>query len=130
LIELLQQAMIGLGGTGPVETDWRGHIHRSRRAIESRSTLAGAGSGGGTTDDANGDDLYRRLRSWRDRKARAGGVPPHVIVSDHVLRIVARQRPTTTAQLAAVTNLRPAKLARLGPDILAQIDAARAAVES
>ncbi len=130
LIEVLQQAMIGLGGTGPVETDWRSHIRRSRRAIESRPTLAGAGGGDATTDDADADDLYRRLRSWRDRKARAGGVPPHVIVSDQVLRTVARQRPTTTAQLAAVTDLRPAKLARLGPDLLAQIDSAGAGVES
>ena len=131
LIEVLHRAMKALGGTGPVETDWRGHIRRSRRAIEGRVTLGSIGDGSKhSLDDAEAEQLYQSLRSWRDRKAKAGGVPPHVIVSDQVLRTVARHRPATTAQLAAVTDLRPAKLARLGPDLLAQIAAATAGAES
>ena len=75
--------------------------------------------------EAAADEIYADLRRWRERKARAGQVPPHVIVSDRALRAVADHRPKTMTRLAAVADLRPAKLTRFGSEILDIVTARR-----
>lgn len=105
-------AITAVGGSG-ITPDWRTHIARSRQAID--------GDGGSANEPPSPigtEEVYDELRRWRERKARAGQVPPHVIVSDLALRAVADHRPTTLSRLAAVTDLRPAKLNRFGPEIL------------
>lgn len=128
LLDDLRRAAAEAGGATSTEPDWRGHITRSRRVIAGAGPSRGGARKVGSEPDPPGaagvdtEALYHRLRNWRAIKARAGGVPPHVIVSDQVLQAVARHRPSTTGQLAAVTDLRPTKLARLGPDLLAQLE--------
>jgi len=119
VVETLANELEQLGGTA-LNPDWRSHIARSRQAI--------TGTGGGDEqayDDrtavsttASPKHLYDELIRWRARKARAGQVPPHVIVSDHNLWAVAEHRPTTIGQLAAITDLRPTKLTRIGQELL------------
>ncbi len=99
---------------------WKRHVEQSRRHLgdppigrQSMSDVVGA--------PLSDDDLYRQLRSWRDTKARAAGVPGRVILDDATLRALARVRPTSTAQLAVVADLRPAKLSRLAPELLEQL---------
>ncbi len=113
LIEPLTAEIKELGGTA-LAPDWRSHISRSRQAI---------GGTTGATDPAtkSTQNTYNELVQWRARKARAGQVPPHVIVSDQTLRAVAEHRPTSIAQLAAVTDLRPTKLTRFGQELLDQL---------
>ncbi len=62
--------------------------------------------------------LFQRLRAWRLETARAQGVPPYVIFHDATLREVARARPRTLEELAAVPGLGRAKLARYGAALL------------
>jgi DNA helicase-2/ATP-dependent DNA helicase PcrA len=59
-----------------------------------------------------------RLREWRQRLARASGVPPHVLLHDSTVLAIAARRPTTTDDLLAVPGLGPVKVARFGPAIL------------
>ena len=112
IVARLAAAIDKVGGSS-ITPDWRSHIARSREAID--------GSRDPATEPtpANGaDEIYAELRRWRERKARAGQVPAHVIVSDRALRAVADHRPTTMTRLATVAELRPAKLTRFGPEIL------------
>ena len=52
-----------------------------------------------------GDDVLDRLRAWRSRQARAGGIDPEAIVSDRVLAIIAARRPVSPDDLDAATGL-------------------------
>ena len=112
IVAQLATAIKRVGGSS-LTPDWRSHIARSREAIDgNRDPTAD------NTRQLGADEIYAELRRWRERKARAGQVPPHVIVSDQALRAVADHRPASLSRLAAVTNLRPAKLTRFGPEIL------------
>jgi DNA helicase-2/ATP-dependent DNA helicase PcrA len=66
-----------------------------------------------------GDEaVVRALKSWRLLRARRDGVPPYVILHDRTVEDIARARPRTAAQLAAVAGIGPAKLERYGEEIL------------
>ena len=74
--------------------------------------------------DADGSaQLLEALRQWRNRKARAAGVPAHIIINDQTLRVVADQTPTTAAKLGAVPGMSAVKLQRYGEEILAVLGA-------
>ncbi|MDH4074822.1 MAG: HRDC domain-containing protein, partial [Acidimicrobiia bacterium] len=64
------------------------------------------------------ETIYRALQQWRQRRARAADVPPHVVFSDQTLRAIARDRPATRARLASMPGMGPAKLSRYGDDLL------------
>ncbi|MDH4279578.1 MAG: ATP-dependent DNA helicase UvrD2 [Acidimicrobiia bacterium] len=112
IVARLAAAITKVGGSS-ITPDWRSHIARSREAIDS-----GRGPADEPATPVGADEIYAALRRWRERKARAAQVPAHVIVSDRALRAVADHRPATMSRLATVTDLRPAKLTRFGPEIL------------
>jgi DNA helicase-2/ATP-dependent DNA helicase PcrA len=58
--------------------------------------------------------LLDRLREWRRETARLAGVPAFVVFSDDTLRRIAARRPVTSADLAGLPGVGPAKLARYG----------------
>ncbi|MGH9104975.1 MAG: ATP-dependent DNA helicase UvrD2 [Acidimicrobiales bacterium] len=60
----------------------------------------------------------QRLREWRRRLARASGVPPHVLLHDSTVELLAARRPATSEGLLAIPGLGPVKVARYGPAIL------------
>ncbi|HMK96221.1 MAG TPA: 3'-5' exonuclease, partial [Acidimicrobiales bacterium] len=59
-----------------------------------------------------------RLRQWRRRMARASGVPPHVLMHDATLEVIAARRPSSPEELLTVPGLGPVKVARYGRAIL------------
>lgn len=61
---------------------------------------------------------YERLRAWRTRAARARGVDPDVVLTNHMLMALARAHPTDMDALQATELLGPWKLKTYGPDIL------------
>jgi DNA helicase-2/ATP-dependent DNA helicase PcrA len=71
-----------------------------------------------------------RLRQWRRRLARASGVPPHVLLHDATIEVVAARRPTSTEELLAVPGLGPVKVARYGPAILEVVREGAAAAQA
>ncbi|MCP8940690.1 DNA helicase RecQ [Alsobacter sp. SYSU M60028] len=68
--------------------------------------------------------LFEALRAERTRIAREQGVPPYVVFHDTTLIEMARLRPATLDELAAVPGVGQAKLARYGRSFLAAIAAA------
>jgi superfamily II DNA helicase RecQ len=61
------------------------------------------------------------LKEWRLARAREEGVPAYVVFNDRTLAELLRLAPRTTAELAAVPGIGPAKLERYGPDLLAAL---------
>jgi DNA helicase-2/ATP-dependent DNA helicase PcrA len=54
-----------------------------------------------------------RLVAWRAATARAGGLVPDAVCSDHALAAIARHRPETADELDAATGLGPLTARRL-----------------
>ena len=46
-----------------------------------------------------------RLREWRSGVARAGGILPNAVVTDHALKVIAEQRPRTAEELDRATGV-------------------------
>jgi DNA helicase-2/ATP-dependent DNA helicase PcrA len=62
--------------------------------------------------------IVERLRRWRTERARAAGVPAHVLLHDRTLEVLATIRPQSTDELLGVPGLGPVKAARFGPALL------------
>jgi len=70
------------------------------------------------------DALLQRLKAWRLDESRAQGVPAFVILHDRTLAEIASQRPRHVAQLAGVSGIGAAKLARYGPALVEIVSSA------
>ncbi len=81
---------------------------RAERTAKSREPFAGA----------NDDPLWLALKAKRTELAREQGVPPYVIFHDSTLLEILSQRPTTLDELARVSGVGQAKLARYGESFL------------
>ncbi|HEU4913207.1 MAG TPA: ATP-dependent DNA helicase UvrD2 [Actinomycetes bacterium] len=65
------------------------------------------------------EELFERLREWRAEQAREQSVPAYVVFTDATLTALAEVRPTSAAQLLAVSGVGRTKLDRYGADVLA-----------
>ena len=64
------------------------------------------------------DPTLAALRTWRDEAARQADVLPPQLCSDRDLNAIARSKPTTVAELEAITSFGPIMAARLADQIL------------
>jgi ATP-dependent DNA helicase RecQ len=92
------------------------------------ATGGGGGGGGGARGDGDDDGpidepLFARLRELRAKLARSESLPAYCVFHDRTLAALARQRPGTLDEMAAVPGVGPAKLAKYGAAFL---DALRA----
>jgi ATP-dependent DNA helicase RecQ len=67
------------------------------------------------------DDLFERLRAWRRIEAQRAQVPPYLIFHDSTLRVLARARPASLAELEGLPGLGSRKVESYGPAVLALI---------
>jgi DNA helicase-2/ATP-dependent DNA helicase PcrA len=65
------------------------------------------------------DGLFERLRTWRTDTARAANVPAYVVLTDATLALVAERRPTSDAELVAISGIGSTKLEKYGADLIA-----------
>jgi len=101
--------------SGRVEIESLGiAVTTSPRARPRRARAAAAA---GPIDDA----VAERLRTLRARLAAEHAVPPYVIFSNKTLGELARTRPASTSDLAAVHGIGPSRLERYGDNILAAV---------
>jgi DNA helicase II / ATP-dependent DNA helicase PcrA len=70
---------------------------------------------------ASVDPLFVALRSWRRDRARTDGIPPYVVFHDRTLAEIARRRPRSPEELAAVAGVGPTKLERYAKEVLAAL---------
>jgi len=61
---------------------------------------------------------FEALRAWRADQAREQGVPAYIIFHDATLREIATARPTTVAELGAISGVGEKKLATYGEGVL------------
>jgi ATP-dependent DNA helicase RecQ len=90
----------------------------ARPAPKRRGVSTGR-TAGDLTDEASG--RFEALRQWRLETARRDKVPPYVIFHDKTLAEIARSRPGSMADLAAIAGVGPAKLERYGAAVLAAV---------
>ena len=64
--------------------------------------------------------LFERLRSWRAEESREQGVPAYIVFGDATLRGIAVTRPTTLAELGAISGIGEKKLEQYG-DVLLEV---------
>jgi ATP-dependent DNA helicase RecQ len=71
-----------------------------------------------SSDERRGSPLFEELRTLRRRLADARNVPPYVVFSDATLLAMASARPTTEAEMLAISGVGPKKLTTYGDDFL------------
>ena len=70
---------------------------------------------------AGSDGLYHELAVWRRARADEDEVPPYVVFDNKTLDAIARTRPQTLRDLAALPGVGPVKLERYGAEVLALV---------
>jgi ATP-dependent DNA helicase RecQ len=106
------RALEAAGALVEVESDGFKVLHaRADATLPSFGPRATAG--------ADSEPLVAELRAWRSQRAREDGVPAYVVLHDATLRELAACKPRSTAELAAVKGVGPAKLDRYGSELLA-----------
>jgi ATP-dependent DNA helicase RecQ len=97
---------------------------RAARPPRGSGRAGAAGAGAPAELTAAAAALFEELRGWRAAAAREQGVPAYVIFHDATLRQIAAEAPATVAELAAVSGVGEAKLAKYGQQILDLVAAA------
>ncbi|WNM42830.1 ATP-dependent DNA helicase UvrD2 [Micromonospora halotolerans] len=67
------------------------------------------------------EELYERLREWRQRVAGAQKVPAYVVFTDATLTALAERKPGRTEELIAIAGIGPRKLGLYGETVLALV---------
>ncbi|PZN30382.1 MAG: DNA helicase RecQ [Proteobacteria bacterium] len=98
----------------------RGERRVQVAASRSVRDRAAAGPHAAAPADVDGE-LFETLRALRKRLADTAGVPPYVIFHDASLREMARRRPATVGEFAAIPGVGQAKLARYAEPFVAAI---------
>jgi ATP-dependent DNA helicase RecQ len=97
-----------------------------RRLVGGHHAVVGAGVEGRESEDfverpipsKNDSELTQALRKWRSEVADESGVPLHYILTNATLLELVQKRPTTPADLLAISGIGPTKLARFGHTLL------------
>jgi ATP-dependent DNA helicase RecQ len=82
-------------------------VSKAGRAADAAAELPAAAAG-----------VFEGLRTWRAAAAKEQGVPAYVIFHDATLRQIAAESPASLADLARISGIGEAKLARYGEQII------------
>ncbi|MFN8078132.1 MAG: DNA helicase RecQ [Kineosporiaceae bacterium] len=94
---------------------------RTASAKARKASTARSGGAAVVELPAEAQPVFERLRAWRAATAKEAGVPAYVIFHDATLRQIAALHPASLDELATVSGVGEAKLARYGPQILDQL---------
>jgi ATP-dependent DNA helicase RecQ len=100
---------------GETRIELRMQVQEPRRRTKRRAAVDGL--------DTSAESLFERLREWRAGVAREHGVPAYVVFHDGTLRAIAQQRPRALEELAQVSGVGTAKLARYGEAVIGIVSA-------
>ncbi|WP_085066589.1 DNA helicase RecQ [Catenuloplanes japonicus] len=94
-----------------------------KRPSKSRSRSSASAAGGVKAAPADLDPadapLFEKLRTWRGATAKEQAVPAYIVFNDATLKQIAARKPSSLAELATVSGVGEAKLARYGDAVLA-----------
>ena len=111
-----RRSRCGASPSGRPGRPGRSQAAAARRPRRRRGRAARGGRG----------DCSSSCARWRAAAAREQGVPAYVIFHDTTLRQIAAEAPATLAELATVSGVGEAKLAKYGQQILDLVAAAGA----
>jgi len=94
-------------------------------AIRGPKRSRGAKSRTPADDEPYDEALFETLRGWRLEESRRRTVPAYVVFDDRTLKSIARRKPTTDFDLAAVSGVGPKKMADYAEAVLAIVRAHR-----
>ena len=115
VLQLAEASRAVLRGERRIEL--RVQLHEPRRRAKAGRAVAVEGL------DAASEGLFVRLREWRAGVAKEHGVPAYVVFHDGTLRAIAQQRPRALEELAQVSGVGTAKLARYGEAVIGIVSA-------
>jgi len=67
------------------------------------------------------EKLVTDLKAWRSQRASQDKVPPYCVAQNRSLEDIARAKPVTQEELAAIKGFGPARLERYGSEILSLV---------
>ncbi|MEV4518959.1 ATP-dependent DNA helicase UvrD2 [Micromonospora tulbaghiae] len=112
------------GGAGPARRAERRRPQVVSCRICGATLLAGADRKLGRCPTCPSDideELYERLRDWRQRVAGAQKVPAYVVFTDATLTALAERKPGRTEELVAIAGIGPRKVGLYGDTVLALV---------
>ncbi|MFF0658841.1 ATP-dependent DNA helicase UvrD2 [Micromonospora tulbaghiae] len=112
------------GGAGPARRAERRRPQVVSCRICGATLLAGADRKLGRCPTCPSDideELYERLREWRQRVAGAQKVPAYVVFTDATLTALAERKPGRTEELVAIAGIGPRKVGLYGDLVLALV---------
>ncbi len=115
------------GGTGPARRAERRRPQVVSCRICGATLLAGADRKLGRCPTCPSDideELYERLREWRQRVAGTQKVPAYVVFTDATLTALAERKPGRTEELVAIAGIGPRKVGLYGDTVLALVSGA------
>jgi DNA helicase-2/ATP-dependent DNA helicase PcrA len=71
------------------------------------------------------EELFERLRAWRNQRAEKEGIPLSVLLSNRLLHRIAEERPADLEALRAVAGMSDFILSRYGEELLALVRGSR-----
>jgi DNA helicase-2/ATP-dependent DNA helicase PcrA len=110
-------------GKRQVRSPFLDTVDPQRSTVRTVSRTSASDAVAAAQADGSSSTLYDRLKVWRLEVARAEQVPAYVVFSNSTLALIARDRPGTEAELAAISGVGPAKLERYGSAVLAVVAA-------
>ena len=91
---------------------------RSRGRARSGADGARAGSRAADGLEIAEREVFEALRTWRSSVAKEKTIPPYMVFSDATLVAIVQARPSSTAQLSAVSGVGAKKLDEYGDAVL------------
>ncbi|MGQ9666743.1 MAG: HRDC domain-containing protein, partial [Anaerolineae bacterium] len=71
------------------------------------------------------EDIFERLRAWRNQRAEEEGIPLSVLMSNRLLRRIAEERPASLEELRAIAGMSDFILSRYGAELVRLIGRSR-----
>ena len=93
-------------------------LGQALEAIRGPKRPRGAKSRAAEDEEPYDEALFETLRAWRLEESRSRKVPAYVVFDDRTLRSIARRKPTTDFDLAAVSGVGPKKMADYAEAVL------------
>ncbi len=93
-------------------------LSQALEAIRGPKRPRGAKSRAASDDEPYDEELFETLRGWRLEESRRRKVPAYVVFDDRTLKSIARRKPTTDFDLAAVSGVGPKKMADYAEAVL------------
>jgi ATP-dependent DNA helicase RecQ len=98
-------------------------LRRQRPTVGKKSRFAGYASSPAIELDLADQQLFDKLRAWRQDIAKTQQVPAYVILHDRTLRELAQRRPRHREGLVDITGLGEAKIERYGEALVELLNA-------